>query len=162
MQDCALVDAINGVAEVVLSSQAYVEIGTHSAELVITKDTLATVTRSFEYSSLNAILDEGTITSTNDWQALHDLLLSADTRPILGAGAPYGVVTPLYQGQMYLDTIGMMIYFAPTNDTWLPIFTDDDTNYVETTQGLALWTGTQAEYDAIGSKDASTLYFITG
>jgi hypothetical protein len=28
--------------------------------------------------------------------------------------------------------------------------------------GLKLWSGTQAEYDAIGSKDNTTLYFVTG
>ena len=28
--------------------------------------------------------------------------------------------------------------------------------------GLKLWNGTQAEYDAIGVKDATTLYFVTG
>jgi hypothetical protein len=28
--------------------------------------------------------------------------------------------------------------------------------------GLKLWSGTQAQYDAIGAKDATTLYFVTG
>ena len=34
------------------------------------------------------------------------------------------------------------------------------TKKVNTEQGLSLWTGTKAEYDAITSKSNTTLYFI--
>lgn len=37
-----------------------------------------------------------------------------------------------------------------------------DTWYAKSTQGLSIWKGTQTEYDAIGAKDANTLYFISG
>jgi hypothetical protein len=30
-----------------------------------------------------------------------------------------------------------------------------------TVSGINFWTGTQAQYDAIGTKNANTLYFIT-
>lgn len=120
-QECTITDPLTGSCEVVLSTQAYVEVGTHSAELVITSGTISTVTRSFTFSSLNAILDDGTLESSNDWQTLHEIMLNADMRPILGEGTPNNVVTPEYQGQTYLDTLGAIMYFASTLaiDGWL-------------------------------------------
>jgi hypothetical protein len=43
-------------------------------------------------------------------------------------------------------------------------YVDTADNYIINTlmDGLKLWSGTQAEYDAIGAKSATTLYFITG
>lgn len=122
VQDCTITDAVNGMCEVILPNQAYIEVGNHSGELVITKGDLVSVTRSFEYASLSAILDDDTIESTNDWQVLHEIMLSRDLKPILGDGSPNIVVTPEYLGQTYLDTVGLAMYFASTltNDGWLP------------------------------------------
>ena len=39
----------------------------------------------------------------------------------------------------------------PTLDGW----------YAKSTQGLSIWSGTQADYDLL-TPDATTLYFITG
>ena len=120
-QDCTISDPTTGTCELILTTQAYIEVGNYSAELVVTKGDITTVTRSFTFSSLSAILDDATLESANDWQALHDILLNADERPILGDGSPNGIVTPEYQGQTYLDRLGMIMYFASTlaNDSWL-------------------------------------------
>ena len=92
---------------------------------MITKDVDVTVTRSFEYSSLAAILDDDTLQSQNDWQSIHEIMLNNDLRPILGDGTPNMVVVPEYVGQTYLDTVGMIMYYASTmaNDGWLPFGT---------------------------------------
>jgi hypothetical protein len=120
-QDCTILDPTTGTCEVILSTQAYIEVGNYSAELVITKEDIAVVTRSFTFSSLNAILDDDTLESANDWQALYDIMLNADLRPILGDGSPNGIVTPEYQGQTYLDRMGAIMYFASTVaiDGWI-------------------------------------------
>ena len=121
IQDCVITDAINGLCEIVLTNQAYIEVGTYSGELVITKDVDVTVTRSFEYSSLAAIFDDATVQSQNDWQAIQTIMLKSDLRPILGEGNPNTVETPEYIGQTYLDTLGLTMYFATTltNYGWL-------------------------------------------
>ena len=121
IQDCVVTDAVGGLAEIILTNQAYIEVGSYSGELVITKDTDVTVTRSFEYSSLASIFDDETLISQNDWQALHEIMLNNDLRPILGEGNPNTFISPEYVGQTYLDTIGMIMYFASTvaNDGWL-------------------------------------------
>jgi hypothetical protein len=120
IQDCEMVEAVTGLCRVLLSNQAYLEIGNYTGELVITTPTSTIVTRSFAYSSLDAILDDETLESANDWQAIHDILNNSDKRPILGTGSPNLVVTPEYIGQSYLDTTGMIMYYASTlvNDSW--------------------------------------------
>lgn len=124
-QDCTIVDAPSGTCEVVLSNQAYLEIGNHSGELILTAADQTTVTRSFSFTSLNAILDDKTLESANDWQALHEMMLNHDLRPILGDGSPNGVAMAEYVGQTYLDRLGMTMYFASTIaiDGWLPFGT---------------------------------------
>lgn len=126
-QDCEITNAVEGYCEVLLTTQAYIEVGSYSGELVITKPATATdpeittVTRSFTYSSLSSILDDETLQSANDWQTLHEMMLNADMRPVLGEGSPNSIITPEYQGQTYLDTIGLVMYFASTLliDGWL-------------------------------------------
>ena len=119
-QDCEMVEEISGLCKVLLSNQGYLEIGNYTGELVITTPESTLVTRSFGYSSLDAILDEVTLESANDWQVLHDILIGADKKPILGSGSPNLVVTPDYIGQSYLDTVGMVMYYASdmTNNGW--------------------------------------------
>jgi hypothetical protein len=43
-------------------------------------------------------------------------------------------------------------------------YVDDADNYISGTilQGKKIWTGTQAEYDAIGTKDPATIYYTSG
>lgn len=120
-QDCTITDPVSGICEIVLTNQAYIEIGNYTAELVIILGDITTITRSFSYTSLNAILDEGSLESQNDWQSFQDLLLNTDLRPILGTGSPNGIKTPEYLGQTYLDTMAMTMYYASTllNDGWL-------------------------------------------
>lgn len=120
-QDCTITDAISGICEIVLTNQAYAEIGNYTAELVIISGDITAITRSFTYTSLNAILDDGSLVSQNDWQAIHDLLLNTDLRPILGTNSPNGVVTPEYVGQTFLDTMAMTMYYSTTllNDSWV-------------------------------------------
>lgn len=38
---------------------------------------------------------------------------------------------------------------------------NNDSNFISSTTVTAFWSGTQAEYDAITTKDATTLYLIT-
>ena len=115
-----ITDPLMGQAEVILDNQAYVEIGNHSAEVVLTTADATSVTRSFSYTSLDAILDDTTLESQNEWTDLQNILLNADKKPILGDGSPNLVVTPEYQGQSYLDTTNMVMYYASTllNDSW--------------------------------------------
>lgn len=122
-QDCIVTDAINGACEVLLTSQAYNEVGNHSGELYLTKGETIVVTNSFEFSSLDAIMDDTTLESANEWSALHDLMLGYDKRPIIGSGNPNTLQAAEYIGQRYLDQIGMVMYFASAvaNDAWLPI-----------------------------------------
>lgn len=122
-QDCDVIDASNGLCEVVLTNQAYIEEGQHAGELYIYKGNSVTVTYQFEYTSLDSIMDDEATESINDWQSIHEALLTYDKKPILGEGTPNGAVMPEYIGQMYLDQLDDRIYFANelTNANWLPI-----------------------------------------
>jgi BppU N-terminal domain len=122
-EDCVITDAIAGICEVILSNQSYLEIGTHVGELYITQNAEVTVTNSFEYASLDAIMSDNTLLSENNWQALHDLLIANGQRPILGEGDPNGIVTSEFGGQFYLDTLNDLMYFAPNEalSVWSPL-----------------------------------------
>lgn len=80
------------------------------------------------------------------------------------------VSVPTHLGQMAVDGTNNISYIAEglTSDKWKRVAT---TAYVDTADniiigtilaGLSLWKGTQAQYDAIGTKSATTLYFTTG
>lgn len=73
-QTCDIIDAENGIIKVTLNTQAYIEIGTHSAEIYIYKDLNVSVTNSFSYISKTAILNDETIVSTNEWQAINEVI----------------------------------------------------------------------------------------
>jgi BppU N-terminal domain len=139
-QNCDVTDATTGSCEVVLNNQAYLEIGAHSAELVLTSGDVVSISRSFTYTSLDAILDDATLTSENDWQTFQDILLNADKRPLLGSGSPNNIAMPEYQGQQYLDTAAMTMYFASTVaiDGWRSIGTGGGTGG-GTTTGSTYW-----------------------
>src|SRR4051812_18735631 len=114
LQDCFITNALGGTCEVILTNQAIIETGPYTGELIITKNNAMSTTRTFEYISLNAIIDDQTLESANDWQAFHNILLRNDLRPILGEGSPNSVYTPEYEGQTYLDTIGQVMFYALT------------------------------------------------
>jgi hypothetical protein len=122
-EDCTVTDATGGICEVILSNQSYLEIGTHVGELYITQNGEVTVTNSFEYTSLDAIMSDDTLKSENNWQALHDFLIANAQRPILGEGDPNGVVISEFEGQFYLDTLNDLMYFAQNEgfSVWLPL-----------------------------------------
>jgi hypothetical protein len=88
-------------------------------------------------------------------------------KPTTGTAAP--VTTPTHIGQMNIDTTNKRTYIAEgaTSGDWRRLagtnYVDAGDNDIMTTVlgGLKLWKGTQAAYDAIGTKDANTLYFIT-
>lgn len=119
-QDCDITDPLTGSAELMLDSQCYIEVGNYTAELIITLGTTQSVTRSFNYTSLDAVLDNDTLQSANEWGDLQQILLDADKKPLLGAGSPNNQITPEYEGQSYLDTTGLTMYYASTmaNDSW--------------------------------------------
>lgn len=126
-QDCTITDPLDGECQVILSNQAFVEIGIYTGELVITKDYQTSVTRIFEYESLSTIVNDERLGSANDWQAIHNILMRNDLRPILGEGNPNGAQTPEYEGQTYLDTIGKVMFFALSmeNTSWTPYGTGE-------------------------------------
>ncbi len=137
-QDCEVTEPLVGTCQVLLSNQAYLEIGSYIGELVITKADITAVTRSFVYTSLDAILDDETLESSNEWQAIHDILINVDKKPILGSGSPNLLVTPEYVGQSYLDTTGMVMYYASdlTNNGWRSFGTGGGTGE---TGGTVYW-----------------------
>jgi hypothetical protein len=77
---------------------------------------------------------------------------------------------PEFEGQMAVDSTNERTYIAEgtTVDDWKRLaetsYVDTGDNYIMNTRmnGLTLWNGTQADYDAIATKDPNTLYFITG
>jgi BppU N-terminal domain len=111
-EDCVITDAIGGICEIILSNQSYLEIGTHVAELYITQNAELVVSNSFEYTSLDAIMSDDTLKSENNWQAIQDLLLANGQKPILGEVDPNGLITAEFKGQLYLDTLNAILYFA--------------------------------------------------
>ncbi|MGG2024225.1 BppU family phage baseplate upper protein [Gottfriedia sp. S16(2024)] len=78
IQDCEIVDSYKGKISVILSTQAYAEIGKHDAEIYLYEGNVVSVTSTFSYTSKKAILDNGTVTSTNDWQSINDALIQID------------------------------------------------------------------------------------
>lgn len=137
-QDCEVTEPLTGSAELMLDSQCYIEVGNYTAELVITLGTTQSVTRSFTYTSLDAVIDDETLQSANEWGDLQQILLNADKKPLLGAGSPNNQITPEYVGQSYLDTTGLTMYYASTLaiDSWRSFGTGTG----GTTGGLVYWT----------------------
>lgn len=113
-QDCVVTKPLEGACEVFLNNQAFLEVGTYTAELVLTTPDTVSITNSFTYVSQDAILDDTALESQNEWTDLAEILLTADKRPILGTGSPNNAVLPEYVGQSYLDTTAMTMYYAST------------------------------------------------
>jgi hypothetical protein len=94
VQDCTLTDPVNGKCEALLLNQALIETGAHTAELTITKGADISVTRSFEYVSLNIIMNDLTIVSSNDWLILQEMLLKEGPAGQIGPAGPMGPTGP--------------------------------------------------------------------
>jgi hypothetical protein len=142
IQDCELTDPVAGACGLTLDNQAYIEIGNHTAELIISNGDIVSVSRSFVYTSLDAIMDDATLESQNEWQSFQEILNNADKRPILGHGSPNNAVMPEYQGQEYLDTDAMAMYFASTVaiDSWRSFSSGGtDTGGGTVTTGSVYW-----------------------
>ena len=124
-QDCVITDALNGRCEVLLTNQAFIEAGAHTGELVAVKGEIISITRSFEFVSLTAITNDQALESSNDWEALHTILLRAGLKPLTGEGSPNGIEQPEYEGQIYLDTLNNLMFYALdlTNTSWQPFGT---------------------------------------
>ncbi|MEW5549967.1 BppU family phage baseplate upper protein [Peribacillus frigoritolerans] len=70
-QDCTTTDPTTGSCEVVLNSQAFIISGVYIAEIMIYYGAdKVVVTGRFSYSVTKGILDNSTVESTNDWQAI--------------------------------------------------------------------------------------------
>jgi hypothetical protein len=109
VQDCTVVDALKGKFNVVLSTQAYSEIGVHTGEIYIYSDTQVAVTGSFSYISKVGILNDTTLESSNDWQAINNALLNymtnQEARDLIDAAiSENGVNLQNYYNKGEIDT----------------------------------------------------------
>jgi hypothetical protein len=110
-QECEIINALEGKASCILTSQSYIESGIHQAEVNIrTATQLAVVNSTFYYTSEDAILSDETEESINDWSALLEALFAYDLKPILTEGFP--TVVPEYVGQMAFDNVNNIVYIA--------------------------------------------------
>lgn len=121
-QACEITSAIEGKAKIDLSQQAYIEYGIYTAEVYIRDVNNLAVTSPFWYQSRTPIFNETTeeaIQSSNDWSALQEVLFAYDLRPQIVEGYP--TITPLYVGQIALDTLNGIAYIATalTSDSWI-------------------------------------------
>ncbi|MGM0903055.1 MAG: BppU family phage baseplate upper protein [Bacillota bacterium] len=79
LQNCTIEDAKEGLCKVVLTTQSYIVHGLHVAELMLFKGTESVaVTDRFSYNAVRGILDNQTIQSTNDWQAINQAIADAE------------------------------------------------------------------------------------
>lgn len=78
-QDCKVTGAKEGRCEVILGTQAYIAIGRHIAEVMIYEGSeKVSVTGRFQYVSVKGILDDSTLESTNDFQAINQAIADAE------------------------------------------------------------------------------------
>jgi hypothetical protein len=116
----------------------------------------------------HAIADVTGLQTALDGKADDADITGLQPKPIQTAAAP--TTTPTHIGQMAIDTTNRRTYIAEagTAADWKRLA---ETSYVDTADnailnttlaGLSLWHGTQAAYDAIVTKSATTLYFIAG
>jgi hypothetical protein len=78
IQDCTIVDALLGKMKVILDTQAYCEPGLHQVELYLYEGSEVLVPGRFSYISNDAILNDKTVESNNDWQLINNALISID------------------------------------------------------------------------------------
>lgn len=75
-QDATIESPKDGKAYVMLSTEGYTELGNHVGELYIYEEsrTKVAVTATFSYNSRMALMNDGTLESNNDFQAINDTL----------------------------------------------------------------------------------------
>jgi baseplate upper protein BppU/tail fiber-like repeat protein/tail-like repeat protein len=117
-QECEISNAPEGEAVVRLSLQSYNEFGTYTAELYIRNADQLAVTCPFYYSAREAVMNDQSIESTNDWSALQEALFSMDKKPVLTDGVPTFI--PEYVGQMAFDETGKRAFISNglTAESW--------------------------------------------
>jgi lysophospholipase L1-like esterase len=109
VQDCTVVDPMKGKFKVVLSTQAYSEVGVYTGEIYVYGTDQVAVTGSFSYSSKVGILNDTTLESSNDWQAINDALLNymtnQEARDLIDAAiSESGVNLQNYYNKGEIDT----------------------------------------------------------
>jgi hypothetical protein len=109
-QQAEVTEATAGEATLMLSIQAYVEYGVHTAEVYIRDSEQLAVTSPFYYSSRSAVMEMPEVESVNDWSALIKALFAYDLKPIITDGYP--TETPEYVGQMAFDGLNSLLYVA--------------------------------------------------
>jgi uncharacterized protein YukE len=79
-QDVTVVYGPSGTCEVILDSQAYLVPGYHKAEVMIYNGTdVVAVTNYFSYTASKGILDDDSIQSTTEYQAINQLVSDAES-----------------------------------------------------------------------------------
>jgi hypothetical protein len=71
IQDCELSDPTRGKFHVILNTQAYIEVGTHTAEIYVYNDTQVAVTGTFTYNSRGNMPGESSHPARQDRCADH-------------------------------------------------------------------------------------------
>lgn len=85
IQDCTVVNALKGNFKVILDTQAYSESGKHLAEVCLYEgQNKVSVTETFTYMSNEAILNDSTVTSSNEWQSINDAFFKLENIDIPG------------------------------------------------------------------------------
>ena len=133
-QNLNVINETLGELTAVLSNQAYVEFGIHTAELYIRDIYQMIVTPPFYFLSRDTVMDDETIESTNDWSALQQALFLYDKKPILTNGIPTSI--PEYAGQTAIDQELKLFFFATdtTADSWVPVGAGGEGG-----AGVAMW-----------------------
>lgn len=79
-QDCAIADALKGLAEVTLETQAYTIPGTHSAEIMLYKgQELVSVSGTFNYNSVLGIMNNAAVESKSEFIAISKQLFGVES-----------------------------------------------------------------------------------
>jgi hypothetical protein len=117
-QAAEVTDAEKGLASIRLSEQAFVEFGTHKAEVYVRQGERLAVTSAFWYSSRLAIMQGEEIESVHEWSAFHEALLAYDKKPLLVDGVP--TATPEYIGQIAFDYENQRVFiaYAESAESW--------------------------------------------
>jgi hypothetical protein len=120
---------------------------------------------------MHEVADVNGLQTALDGKADDSDLTAKANKPIQSASVPaLPTIDPRYTGDMVIDTAQKRAFIANggTVADWERIapttYVDTADNYIINTLmgGLKLWSGTQAQYDAIVTKNPTTLYFITG
>ena len=113
----------------------------------------------------------GGATEIADVNGLQSALNLKADRPVESGSVPTTpTIAPRYAGDVVIDTLQKRSFIATgkTVTDWERLaptsYVDTADNFIinDVLDGLSFWRGTQAEYDAIVTKNTSTMYFIVG